>query len=138
LEGDKKYVAPKVSPFADVKPGDKFYREIAWMAEQKLSTGTRQVSGKPVFRPKDELSREAMAAFMFRLEKPKGWVAPKGAVFVDVMPGAKFYTEVSWMYDVKLSTGTRVGAERWFKPKDALSREAMAAFMYRLVTDYRK
>ncbi|QIM19185.1 hypothetical protein G7066_12530 [Leucobacter coleopterorum] len=139
MEGDNKYVAPKVSPFADVTPSDKFYREIAWMAEKKLSTGTRQATGKPLFKPKDELSREAMAAFIYRMEKPKGYVAPKSAVFADMRSGAKFYTEVSWMYDAKLSTGYKqsVGKPK-FEAKRSLSREAMAAFMYRLVTDYRK
>lgn len=139
MDGDKKYVAPKASPFADVAPGDKFYREIAWMAEKKLSTGTRQAAGKPAFKPKDELSREAMAAFIYRLEKPRGYVAPRASAFADMKPGAKFYTEVSWMSAAKLSTGYKQGTGKpRYEPKWSLSREAMAAFVYRLVTDHRR
>ncbi|QIK63029.1 hypothetical protein G7068_07330 [Leucobacter viscericola] len=63
-----KYTAPKVSPFADVKPSDKFYREITWMYAVKYSTGNRQPSGKPAYLPRDNVSRGAMAAFIYRME----------------------------------------------------------------------
>jgi hypothetical protein len=137
MEAPKSYQAPKVSPFADVKQGDPFYREIAWMWEAKVSTGWAEPSGKPTFRPKDELSREAMAAFIYRMETPKNYTAPKKSPMADMKPGMKFYKEISWMYDEGLSTGnkTQRGKEYW--PKDKLSREAMAAFIYRLVLDYR-
>ena len=137
LEAPKNYTAPTVSPFADMKPGDKFYTEIVWMWEAKLSTGTAQVSGKPLFKPKESLSREAMAAFIYRLEAPKDYTAPKVSPMADMKPGMKFYTEISWMYSEELTTGNKVGNTTEFWPKDKLSREAMAAFIYRLVTDYR-
>ncbi|TDP93517.1 putative Ig domain-containing protein [Leucobacter luti] len=137
LEAPKNYTAPKVSPFADVKPGDAFYAEIVWMWEAKLSTGTAQVTGKPLFKPKDGLSREAMAAFIYRLEAPKNYTAPKVSPLADMKPGMKFYTEISWMYSEMLTTGNTVGNTKEFWPKAKLSREAMAAFIYRLVTDYR-
>ncbi|QIM19507.1 hypothetical protein G7066_14665 [Leucobacter coleopterorum] len=136
MEAPKKYVAPKVSPFADVKPGDPFYREIAWMHEAKLSTGWKQPGAKPVYKPKDSLSREAMAAFIFRLQgttdkKVAAYKAPKVSPFADMKSGDKFYREVSWMWDAKLSTGNKTSAGREYWPKDSLSREAMAAFIYR-------
>ncbi|QIK63897.1 hypothetical protein G7068_12345 [Leucobacter viscericola] len=137
LEAPKGYVAPKVSPFADVKPGDKFYTEIAWMFDKKLSTGTKQATGKPMFMPKDSLSREAMAAFIYRLEAPKNYTAPKKSALADMKPGMSFYKEISWMYDVKLTTGNKTAAGKEYLPKDKLTRQAMAAFIYRLVTDYR-
>ncbi|MCW2289615.1 DNA-binding beta-propeller fold protein YncE [Leucobacter luti] len=137
LEAPKNYTAPKVSPFADVKPGDAFYTQIAWMWEAKLSTGTAQASGKPLFKPKESLSREAMAAFIYRLESPKKYTAPKVSPMADMKPGMKFYKEISWMYSEKLTTGNKVGNTKEFWPKNKLSREAMAAFIYRLVTDYR-
>ncbi|QIM19825.1 hypothetical protein G7066_12735 [Leucobacter coleopterorum] len=57
-------VPRKVPVFADVATGQKFSKEIAWMKESKLSTGYADGS----YRPKDDLSREAMAAFIYRLE----------------------------------------------------------------------
>jgi hypothetical protein len=137
LEAPKNYVAPTKSPFADVKPGDKFYTEITWMYEQKLSTGTKQAAGKPLFAPKQQLTREAMAAFIYRLEAPKGYRAPAKSALADMKPGAKFYTEISWMYEQKLTHGFKSGAKVAYQPKTNLSREAMAAFIYRLVTDHR-
>jgi hypothetical protein len=137
MEAPKNYVAPKVSPFADMKPGDVFYKEIAWMYEAKLSTGWAEPSGKPTFRPKDKLSREAMAAFIFRMEAPKSYTAPAKSPMADMKPGMKFYKEISWMYDEDLTTGNKVGNTKEYWPKDELSRQAMAAFIHRLVTNYR-
>ncbi|WP_244304551.1 S-layer homology domain-containing protein [Leucobacter viscericola] len=137
MEAPKGYKAPNVSPFADVKPGDSYYKEISWMYEAKLSTGYREVSGKPTFRAHDSLSREAMAAFIYRLEAKasKSFDAPKKDSFTDVSVRQKFRTEIEWMKKSGLSTGYRDGS---YRPKDALSREAMAAFIYRLETGFRK
>ncbi|QIK63240.1 hypothetical protein G7068_08545 [Leucobacter viscericola] len=136
MKAPKSYVAPKVSPFADVKPGDPFYREISWMHDAKLSTGWTRPGAKPVYKPKDSLSREAMAAFIFRLQgttdkKVASYKAPKVSPFADMKSSDKFYREVSWMWDAKLSTGNKTAAGKEYWPKDSLSREAMAAFIYR-------
>lgn len=64
-----KYTAPAASPFADMKPGDKFYREITWMYAVKYSTGNKQPWGKPKYLPWDNVSRGAMAAFIYRMER---------------------------------------------------------------------
>jgi hypothetical protein len=58
-----------VSPFADVRPSDKFYAQIAWMFDSGLSTGIKQDSGKPAYAPKSSVTREAMAAFLYRGDK---------------------------------------------------------------------
>lgn len=137
MEAPKNYKAPKVSPFADVQPGDAFYKEIAWMWDVKLSTGYAQPGSKPNYHPQEELSREAMAAFIYRLESPKGFVASNSSQLADMKPGMKFFKEISWMYTEGLTTGNRVGNTKEFWPKDKVTREAMAAFIYRLVTDYR-
>ncbi|QIM17832.1 hypothetical protein G7066_02420 [Leucobacter coleopterorum] len=132
LEAPKGYKAPAKSPFSDVPTTHKFYKEIAWMKESKLSTGYADGT----YRPKDDLSREAMAAFIYRLEASdtKSYQAPAKAVFADVAMGQKFSKEIAWMKESKLSTGYADGS---YRPKDDLSREAMAAFIYRLETAYR-
>ncbi|QIK63863.1 hypothetical protein G7068_12160 [Leucobacter viscericola] len=142
MEAPKGYKAPKVSPFADVKPGDSFYTEMAWMYEKGYATGWAEPSGKPTYRPHEPLSREAMAAFIYRLEAStnpaaKNYKAPAKSPMADMKPGMKFYKEISWMYSEGLSTGNKVGNTKEYWPKDDLSRQAMAAFIYRLVTDYR-
>jgi len=131
MEGAK-YTGPKVSPFADVKPGDKFYNEITWMYQEGLSTGVKQKSGKPNYEPKATVTREAMAAFIYRLEDAK-YTAPGASFFSDVSRGDKFYREISWMYADGLSTGVKQPSGKpAYQPKVKVTREAMAAFLYRL------
>ena len=121
------YLPPTKSPFNDITPKDKFYKQIAWMYDTGLSTGT-----KGAYKPKDGVSREAMAAFLYRM-KNSTYKGPKVSPFDDVKPGDKFYNEIAWMYETKLSTGNKQpGKKPAYKPKDTVSREAMAAFIYRL------
>ncbi|QIK63259.1 hypothetical protein G7068_08645 [Leucobacter viscericola] len=128
-----------MSPFADVQPGDKFYLEIAWMYENGISTGTAQPSGKPLFEPKQTLTREAMAAFLFRLQglpgdenTAEGFVAPPSTRFADITTSSKFYRQIAWMDAAGVSTGVKVGGNTEYQPKGQVTREAMAAFLYRL------
>lgn len=127
------YTVPSVSPFADVPTNHKFYKEIAWMGASGISTGNAQPRGKPTYDPRGAVSREAMAAFIARMEGTNGYKAPPTSRFQDVAPRDKFYTQISWMYDSGLSTGTRQpGALPKYEPRQSVSREAMAAFIYRL------
>jgi hypothetical protein len=133
LEGSPKFSAPKVSPFADLKPSDKFYKEITWLAEQGITTGVKQSSGKPKFLPKDKISREAMAAFMYRYEESPKYAAPSVSAFQDLKKGDKFYKEIHWMKDAGITTGVKQSSGKpAFQPKSSVTREAMAAFIYRL------
>ncbi|QIM19325.1 hypothetical protein G7066_13435 [Leucobacter coleopterorum] len=127
-----KFSPPKVSPFADVSPSDKFYRQITWMHAKGYSTGTKQPSGKPIFAPKDPVSRGAMAAFLYRFEGAK-YAAPKVSPFADIKPGSKFYREITWMHKMRYSTGNKQPSGKpKYLPYDNVSRGAMAAFIYRM------
>ena len=127
------HVADLLTAFRDVAPGHKFFKEIEWMHETGKSTGVRQPSGKPLYLPSAAVSREAMAAFLYRLEAPSDFVAPEVSPFADLNPGDKFYREIAWMYLSGLSTGIKQPTGKpIYAPKEAVSREAMAAFIYRL------
>lgn len=130
-EAKKGYKAPKKSPFRDVSPGDKFYKEIAWMYEQGISTGTKTRSGR-VYQPRQHVTREAMAAFLFRLRAPDSTKAPSKAPFADVPAKHKFGREIAWMKSSKLSTGTKRGGTVVYEPRSTVTREAMAAFLFRM------
>lgn len=131
MEGAK-YRGPATSPFADVQPGHKFYDQISWMHHMGYSTGVKQKTGKPNYQPKAAVSREAMAAFMYRVAEATDSGAGN-TPFVDVPFNDKFYREITWMYTSGLSTGTKqaVGKPK-YQPKSPVTREAMAAFIYRL------
>ncbi|RIJ78328.1 S-layer homology domain-containing protein [Nakamurella silvestris] len=70
-----------------------------------------------------------MAAFLFRLKNPN---APKPVCtvrpFTDVAVGSTFCGEITWLAEQGITTGENGK----FKPADAVSRQAMAAFLYRL------
>lgn len=129
LEGAN-YKAPAKSPFADMKPGDKFYREITWMYAKGYSTGIKQGSQR-IYAPKSQVSREAMAAFIYRLQGGK-YTGPAKSPFADMRRGDKFYNEITWMYARGYTTGINQGGTRIYAPKNSVTREAMAAFIYRL------
>nr|WP_237467444.1 S-layer homology domain-containing protein [Leucobacter chromiireducens] len=130
LEAPKNYKAPKKSPFKDVPTNHKFYKEIAWVYTSGLSTGIKTPGGR-TYAPKASVTREAMAAFIYRLEGAK-YSGAKKSPFADMKPGQKFYKEITWMYSSGLSTGINKNGKRIYSPKGKVTREAMAAFIYRL------
>ena len=123
MSGSPEVQLPKESPFTDVKEGDPFYKEIIWFQQQGITTGWPDKT----FRPHDPVSREAMAAFFYRYSgKPP--VKVQNAPFKDVPEQNMFYREIAWLHDSKITTGWDDGT---FRPHESISREAMAAFLYR-------
>ena len=123
MSGSPEVQLPKDSPFTDVKEGDPFYKEIIWFQQQGITTGWPDKT----FRPHDPVSREAMAAFFYRYSgKPS--VEVQNAPFKDVPEQNMFYREIAWLHDSKITTGWDDGT---FRPHESISREAMAAFLYR-------
>jgi hypothetical protein len=100
------------------------------MAEKKISTGVKTPQGL-AYQPKASTTREAMSAFLFRAAEVKGYNAPTTSKFVDMKPSDKFYKEISWMADNKISTGVKTPQGLAYQPKASTTREAMSAFLYR-------
>lgn len=69
LAGSPAYTAPKTSPFTDVAVTNPFYKEISWLAAEKISTGWVQADGTRTFAPLQPVKRDAMAAFMYRFDQ---------------------------------------------------------------------
>jgi hypothetical protein len=63
------FVPPPTDTFADVTAlnNPQFYTAIEWRAANNISRGTAQPSGKPLFKPADPVSRQAMAVFLDRV-----------------------------------------------------------------------
>ena len=117
--------------FADVGLTNPFYTFVQWMASSGISTGTAQPSGKPLYKPADAVSRQAMALFMYRLSR-RTFVPPVTPTFADVATTSQFYTAVEWMFQRSISTGTaQPSGKPLFKPSDPVSRQAMALFVAR-------
>jgi hypothetical protein len=65
LVGSPAYTAPAVSQFTDVPKSHVFFKEIHWLASKSITTGYADGS----YRPGDPVTRQAMAAFLFRLDE---------------------------------------------------------------------
>ncbi|MCR2824012.1 CAP domain-containing protein [Microbacterium sp. zg.Y909] len=128
--GSPRFTAPTTSPFADVATTHPFYREIAWLADEGISTGWTDADGTRRFRPADTITRDAMAAFLHR-SLAAGATASASAPFVDVPPSNTFHTAIAWLGGAGISTGWEVGGNREFRPYATVTRDAMAAFLRR-------
>lgn len=110
--------------FADVAPGHPFFTEICWMATSGVSTGYDDGT----YKPTAAVSRLAMSAFLYRFAEEPAFVPPVTPTFSDVPAGNAFFAEIEWMADAGISNGYSDGT---YRPADPVSRQAMAAFMYR-------
>ncbi len=127
------YTVPPRSPFADVSTAHPFYKEIAWMSTSGISKGYAQRAGNPRYNPQAAVSRAAMAAFLFRMERDKKYKLPPSPRFSDVRANHVYYREISWMFDSKVSSGiNQASGKPKYEPNSKVSRQAMAAFLYRL------
>lgn len=108
----------------DVPTSHQFFKEITWMLRNGYSTGF--ADGR--YSPNEPVSREAMAAFLYRYAGSPSYRAPARSPFTDVPRGSKFYKQIAWLSSKGITTGYR---DKTFRPKDAISRQAMAAFFYR-------
>jgi uncharacterized protein YkwD len=66
LAGEPDFTPPPRSPFRDVSATTKFYKEITWLAAQKISSGWIEGDAISTYRPLQPVNRDAMAAFMYR------------------------------------------------------------------------
>ena len=115
--------------FADVPAEHPFCAEIAWLADAGITTGYPDGD----FRPGIAVTREAMAAFLYRFthdgaDAPACTTAP----FADVTTGHPFCGEIAWLAETGISTGWSDGT---YRPGAYVERQAMAAFLYRLIDE---
>jgi hypothetical protein len=113
---------PETDPFPDVGASSTFGLEIAWMAGAGITGGF----GDGTFRPGQAVTRQAMAAFLYRVAGEPEFEDPAEATFPDVPTTSTFFTEIEWMADAGVSVG--FGDGTW-RPAQAITRQAMAAFL---------
>ena len=114
--------APASVVFSDVPSGHRFYDAITWAAAEGITTGF----GDGTFRPTEAVSRQAMVSFLHRLagEPATG----EGVRFSDVPSEHRFYDAITWAAAEGITDGYPDGS---FRPTEAVSRQASAAFLHR-------
>ena len=119
--------------FTDVPSTSKFYTEINWTASQRISTGWIQPDGTRIYQPLWNVNRDAMAAFMYRLQGSPEFTPPTVSPFTDITTSTQFYKEICWLASKGITTGyLQPDGTRTYQPLNPVNRDAMAAFMYRL------
>ncbi|MCD4850995.1 S8 family serine peptidase [Arthrobacter sp. AK01] len=127
------FTAPAKSPFKDVLTTQQFYKEMAWMADRKISTGWVEADKSVTYRPVTPINRDAMAAFLYRMAGSPAYTPPAKSPFKDVLTTQQFYKEMSWLAETGISSGwTESDGSRTYRPLTPINRDAMAAFLYRL------
>lgn len=111
--------------FTDVGVDHPFAADVAWMAEQCISTGYDDGS----FRPSAAVTRQSMSAFLYRLAGSPIVDPPGSDPFDDVSTAHPFATEIAWLASTGVSTGF---GDSTFRPAAPVTRQSMSAFLYRL------
>lgn len=127
MAGSPAYTPPARSPFADVSTNRVFYKEMAWLHSRGISTGWVK-NGVRTFKPDAPITRDQMAAFLYRSAGSPAYAAPRASPFRDVSPGQGFYKEMAWLHATGVSKGWDDGT---YRPGSHVSRDVMAAFLYR-------
>ncbi|QOD02207.1 S-layer homology domain-containing protein [Pseudarthrobacter sp. BIM B-2242] len=130
---DAQYTPPAVSPFADVATNHDFYRQIAWLAEKGISKGWTE-NGVVTFRPAEQINRDQMAAFLYRMSGTTDaqYTPPAVSPFADVATNHDFYRQIAWLAEKGISKGWTENGVVTFRPAEQINRDQMAAFLYRM------
>jgi hypothetical protein len=129
----KAYAVPwDGTSFPDVTDATSHADEIRWLATSQISQGYPDGTFRPMFA----VTRQDMAAFLFRLAELWGKVDrdwqptdEQKAAFLDVDENTPYFREIMWLAASKISTGF---PDNTFRPMDSVKRQDMAAFLYRL------
>lgn len=109
-------------PFTDVPAGSWYYDAVQYVYEEGLMGGT----GNNRFSPDLTTSRAMIVTILYRLE---GSPAVTGGMsFADVSDGQWYSDGVAWASANGIVTGYSNGS---FGPNDTITREQMAAILYR-------
>ncbi len=123
------FIDPPEETFTDVAPGQPFYAEINWAVFEGITRGFDD----DTFRPAQSVTRQAMAAFLYRFAGEPEFDAPAEPTFPDVPLDHPFYEEIEWLWAEGIATGYEDGD---FQPTNAVTRQAMAAFLFRFAEPY--
>ena len=109
------------NPFNDVKENDWFYSNVEYAVKNGLMNGVSDNE----FAPNAALTRAMFVTVLYRMENEP---ETANASFTDVVSGSWYEKAVAWAYAGGLVTGV---SETEFAPEDTITREQMAAILYR-------
>ena len=115
-------------PFSDVATSNVFCADIAALKAEGVIAG----NGDGTYSPGVSVSRQTMAAFLYRIANPGGTAAAcTTKPFPDVAVGDVFCGDITWLAGQHVTGGYPDGG---FHPTTVVARQEMAAFLHRLDT----
>lgn len=116
---------PVTMPFADVAEGAWYYDSIKYVYSNGMMVGT----GDTKFSPNATTTRGMIVTILYRLEGEP--VVSGASSFNDVAEGRYYANAVKWAAENEIVSGYGNGQ---FGPEDPITREQMAAILYRYAT----
>ena len=112
---------PAALPFNDVSESEWFYEAVKYVYDKGMMNGVSDTS----FAPYSNLTRGMIAQVLYNLE---GKPAVSGSAYTDVAADQWYNDAVNWAAQKGIVTGYGDGT---FGPMDNITREQMAAILYR-------
>lgn len=112
---------PAAMPFNDVSESEWFYEAVKYVYDKGMMNGVSDTS----FAPYSNLTRGMIAQVLYNLE---GKPAVSGSAYTDVAADQWYNDAVNWAAQKGIVTGYGDGT---FGPMDNITREQMAAILYR-------
>ncbi len=121
--------------FVDVSASDWYADAVRWAVDNGVMNGwANPLDAGMLFGPNDTTTRAMVATMLWRLEGSP--VASGEMKFVDVADGTWYTEAIRWASGADIITGSKIPAKTtpWpmgFRPDDAVTREQLAAMLYR-------
>jgi hypothetical protein len=113
-------------PFEDVPRGRWDHGYVSWAWVNNITTGTSQTS----FSPNNRVTRGEFVTFLYRIAGEPSVAGYTPHSFIDVPAGRFFSIPVLWAVNNEVTTGT---SSRTFAPNSFITREQLAAMLYRYI-----
>src|SRR5690606_35436006 len=111
-------------PFPDVHGTHSFCDDIEWLVAEEISGGFADGT----FRPTAPVTRQSMAAFLYRVAGRPPSSPPASTTFTDVGTTHPFRTEIEWLASEGIADGYDDGT---FGSSSRVTRQSTAAFLHR-------
>ncbi len=114
------------NPFDDINEGDWFYEGVVYVNKAELMSGT----GPTTFEPYMDTTRSMIVTILYRMEKEPDVF--KTTNFNDVIKGTWYNKAVAWGEENGVIKGYDL---KTFGPNDKITREQLAAILYRYASN---
>ncbi len=111
-----------VSPFADVKPGDYYYKAVLWALEQGITSGVAEDR----FGSNQYCTRAQVVTFLYRAAGSPA--VEEVARFTDVSQSDYFFQSVCWAFDNGITSGVD---GQTFGSNQVCTRAQVVTFLYK-------